>query len=198
MQLTPVAHQVLDTIASGESHGYTDLYGGRKFHSFAEHPGVQVALADGQVTTAAGRYQMVKPTWEAQKKKLGLPDFSPASQDLAAWDLAQHTYKQQTGRDLSEDQAKGAVNWGALSNQWTSLKPQATAKAAAAGPQATQPLVAPISAPYLRPVDSNPLAISGSPDLPLTPVQHDPFQTQASAWLRPVAHDPFQPKDPSP
>lgn len=38
----------------------------------------------GKISTAAGRYQIIKPTWLACKRALKLPDFSPASQDAAA------------------------------------------------------------------------------------------------------------------
>lgn len=41
-------------------------------------------LGPGCVSTAAGRYQMIKPTWLACKRALSLPDFSAASQDAAA------------------------------------------------------------------------------------------------------------------
>lgn len=38
----------------------------------------------GCVSTAAGRYQMRRATWNAAKRALSLPDFSPDSQDQAA------------------------------------------------------------------------------------------------------------------
>lgn len=38
----------------------------------------------GKVSTAAGRYQIIRPTWRGCQTALKLPDFSPASQDLAA------------------------------------------------------------------------------------------------------------------
>jgi lysozyme len=38
----------------------------------------------GMVSTAAGAYQLIRPTWEACKKAMHLPDFSPSSQDAAA------------------------------------------------------------------------------------------------------------------
>lgn len=38
----------------------------------------------GLVSTAAGRYQFILPTWRMCKRALGLIDFSPASQDKAA------------------------------------------------------------------------------------------------------------------
>lgn len=41
----------------------------------------------GCVSTAAGRYQIVKPTWLRVQHRLELPDFGPASQDAAAIEL---------------------------------------------------------------------------------------------------------------
>ncbi len=38
----------------------------------------------GLVSTAAGRYQFILPTWRMCKRALNLPDFSPESQDKAA------------------------------------------------------------------------------------------------------------------
>lgn len=38
----------------------------------------------GKVSTAAGRYQIIRPTWQAARRALALPDFGPASQDAAA------------------------------------------------------------------------------------------------------------------
>lgn len=38
----------------------------------------------GKISTAAGAYQIIKPTWLGCKRALALPDFSPASQDAAA------------------------------------------------------------------------------------------------------------------
>jgi len=67
--------------------------------SFADHPAITgewmgerlpdamcraAGRAPGCVSTAAGRYQMIKPTWSGIKNRLRLPDFSPDSQDRAA------------------------------------------------------------------------------------------------------------------
>lgn len=38
----------------------------------------------GCVSTAAGRYQIIRPTWNAARRALGLIDFGPDSQDRAA------------------------------------------------------------------------------------------------------------------
>jgi muramidase (phage lysozyme) len=40
-----------------------------------------------EVSTAAGAYQIIKPTWVTLALRLRLPDFEPASQDAAAVEL---------------------------------------------------------------------------------------------------------------
>jgi lysozyme len=55
---------------------------------FSDHPAVLGdwlgPLYAGKVSTAAGAYQIIRPTWVAIKNRQHLPDFSPASQDAAA------------------------------------------------------------------------------------------------------------------
>lgn len=41
----------------------------------------------GKISTAAGAYQIIKPTWVSLRDRLKLPDFSAASQDAAAIEL---------------------------------------------------------------------------------------------------------------
>lgn len=97
----------LDTIAYAEGtagpDGYRTMFGGALFDSYADHPRRAVQFTNGAGrklwTSAAGRYQFmaVSPlpsggstkvnTWDVLKASLGLPDFSPASQDAAAVEL---------------------------------------------------------------------------------------------------------------
>lgn len=116
---------VLDRIASGEAPDYKTIHGGKKFEGFSDHPRVPIPLGNGQYSTAAGRYQFVAPTWDEEASRLGLEDFSPESQDKAAWDLAKRTYQQATGRSITSDVEKGSVDWTSLGSQWESLKPKA-------------------------------------------------------------------------
>lgn len=59
--------------------------GYRKFHSFEDHPRKAVKFnKKGDKSTAAGLFQIIGDTWDAQKKKLGLEDFSPINQKRAA------------------------------------------------------------------------------------------------------------------
>jgi muramidase (phage lysozyme) len=84
-------------------NGYRTLFGGALFNSYQDHPrrAVQFTNQDGKRlwTSAAGAYQFmaVSPlpggkstkvnTWDRIRDKLGLADFSPASQDAAALEL---------------------------------------------------------------------------------------------------------------
>lgn len=88
----------LDTIAYSEGtdkpgqpsldRGYDVLVGGALFSGYADHPRKLVDLPRlGIKSTAAGRYQILARFYDAYKKQLGLPDFSPASQDKIAIQL---------------------------------------------------------------------------------------------------------------
>lgn len=64
---------------TADAGGYSRLFGGGSFSGFADHPR-QLVTRSGLSSTAAGAYQILSRTWD----ELGLPDFSPASQDEAA------------------------------------------------------------------------------------------------------------------
>jgi muramidase (phage lysozyme) len=93
-------YALLSVISDTESPSYDLMNGGQRITDYAAHPGF--IGADG-TTTATGRYQMVKGTWDMAAKALGLTDFSPASQDRAAAWVAQASYRTKTGRDLMRD-----------------------------------------------------------------------------------------------
>ncbi|MDH1442075.1 glycoside hydrolase family 104 protein [Pseudomonas sp. GD03721] len=65
--------------------GYDVIVGGELFKGYADHPRRLVPLPRlGIKSTAAGRYQLLSRYFDAYKKQLGLPDFSPSSQDKIA------------------------------------------------------------------------------------------------------------------
>lgn len=68
---------------TADDDGYRRIFGGQLFASFEDHPRVAVRWSGG-VTTAAGAYQFLASTWDETAAIMGLRDFSPASQDLAA------------------------------------------------------------------------------------------------------------------
>ena len=85
--MSPRLRAFLRVIREGESgqgdDAYQVMFGGAKFDSFADHPRQKHTF--GTLTsTAAGAYQFLSRTWDECRDVLGLPDFSPDSQDRAA------------------------------------------------------------------------------------------------------------------
>lgn len=83
----PNVQALLRVIRTGEgttgANGYRTLFGGGLFDSFADHPRITVKRS-GYTSTAAGAYQFTVTTWDETRRIMGLPDFSPRSQDLGA------------------------------------------------------------------------------------------------------------------
>lgn len=88
----------LDTLAWAEGtdkpgqetncRGYDVLVGGELFTDFSKHPEILVKLPRyGISSSAAGRYQFIRTTWHALRRRLKLPDFGPESQDKACLEL---------------------------------------------------------------------------------------------------------------
>lgn len=94
----PNAQKYLRMIAQAEgtykdasSDPYRVAFGGSTFDDLSKHPNVlrEFKQTDGKTnkTSAAGAYQFLGSTWDDLAGKLGLQDFSPRSQDLAALEL---------------------------------------------------------------------------------------------------------------
>ncbi|MFW7342864.1 glycoside hydrolase family 104 protein [Pollutimonas sp. H1-120] len=88
----PKVRKFLDVIAQAEgTTGYDTAFGGGTIPSLADHPRQlhSFTQTDGKAnkTSAAGRYQFLQGTWDDVAGKLGLTDFGPESQDLAAIEL---------------------------------------------------------------------------------------------------------------
>lgn len=126
----------LDMLAYAEGtsgpDGYRTMFGHELFDSFADHPrrAVQFRNKLGELlwTSAAGRYQFMAAsplpngrstrvdTWGVIQRRLGLPDFGPASQDAAALELIRERgalNDVRAGR-LSAAIAKVAPVWASL------------------------------------------------------------------------------------
>lgn len=89
----PNVQNYLHMISSAEGtadagNPYAVGFGGTNIDDLSQHPGTRHTFTqtDGtqNVTTAAGAYQFIKPTWDGIQKVLKLPDFGPRSQDLGA------------------------------------------------------------------------------------------------------------------
>jgi muramidase (phage lysozyme) len=83
----------LDMIAESEigkkllresDNGYNVRVGGALFHDYKDHPRTVVKLRPDLSSSAAGRYQILMGNYDFYKREMGLPDFSPASQDKIA------------------------------------------------------------------------------------------------------------------
>ncbi len=110
-----MARRTLQAIADTESPGYNVMYTPRgeewrTFDDFSVHPNNAAIINHGpnagRRSTAAGKYQINYPTWVWINENIPggpLPDFSPESQDKAAWWLAEYEYRESTGRDLLTD-----------------------------------------------------------------------------------------------
>ena len=101
---------------------YRTLFGGGQFKgSFDTHPDILVNKYCYE-TTAAGPYQMITTTWNEAKDALGLPDFSPLSQDRAAIYLAARKLRQYD-QSFPELQAGGMTPliMENLADTWASL-----------------------------------------------------------------------------
>jgi len=103
---SPNLRAFLAVIRAGEgtsdADGYRRMFGGELVDDLSDHPrraitkrlgkparigaGGEFVAATGQTltSTAAGAYQFLSRTWDECAAALGLPDFSPISQDLAA------------------------------------------------------------------------------------------------------------------
>jgi muramidase (phage lysozyme) len=139
------AQGLLKAIALRESEGaaarlgvspYNVRYtpgGGAAFSDLSHHPRIYERTPTGELSSAAGRYQFVWRTWMGDAhhpgiaQRLGLKDFSAASQDKAAWYDAQQVYKRAVHRDLANDLRHGYFDpraVGAFHREWSSFGPK--------------------------------------------------------------------------
>ena len=68
-------------VDDGPESAYTLVNGGAHFSDFTKHPYAGMRAPPGR---AAGAVQFIPSTWADMQRKYALPDFSPASQDVAA------------------------------------------------------------------------------------------------------------------
>lgn len=94
---------------------YKIMYGGGTLANLDDHPRKPVTKW-GKTSSAAGAYQITVATYDEYKKKLGLKDFSPESQDKIAMALI----KQAGGLELiNQGKIEEAIT--KLNRRWSSL-----------------------------------------------------------------------------
>ena len=97
----PNVQAFLTLIRTGEGtlgdEDYGRFFSPRKhpeyFDDFSDHPRKRNRHRMGEryiISSAAGAYQIIEPTWDMIQRNLSLPDFTPESQDLAAVWLIRH------------------------------------------------------------------------------------------------------------
>lgn len=123
----PNAQKYLRMIAQAEgtykdasSDPYRVAFGGSTFDDLSKHPNVlrTFTQTDGKAnkTSAAGAYQFLGSTWDDVAGKLGLQDFGPRSQDLAALELIRRNGSLQDVLDGRFDAAvqRDGKTWASL------------------------------------------------------------------------------------
>jgi muramidase (phage lysozyme) len=117
-------NRLLHTISWAEGTpgeaGYQTMFGGGRFQG-SQHPR-QVVNGGRWKSDAAGKYQFLSTTWDGVAKELGLKDFSPRNQDLAALRLIERR-----GVRLEDVAARG-IDPGVidrLAPEWASLPTKA-------------------------------------------------------------------------
>jgi muramidase (phage lysozyme) len=119
----PNVKSFLAVIRSGEgtsdSGGYSRHFGGQSFDGFEDHPRVAITAGLGKnkyTSTAAGAYQFLARTWDECASALGLADFSPKNQDLAALFLIDR-------RKALDDVIAGRIEQAVIkcNREWASL-----------------------------------------------------------------------------
>lgn len=115
-----VIGQAEGTVNSKYADPYRVGFGGRAIDSLDAHPNIlaDFTQTDGtkNKTSAAGAYQFLKSTWDEEANELGLKDFSPRSQDLAAINRLRK-------RGALDDVLNGRMDVAVskLGNEWASL-----------------------------------------------------------------------------
>jgi muramidase (phage lysozyme) len=120
--ISPNARRWLNTIAfaegtwGGDAPRYDITFGYTPIKDLSRHPD-RVVQSGKYASAAAGAYQFMPKTWAGAQKALGLKDFGPQSQDLAALYLLR-----QRGIDPNKDPitpetvAKASGEWASLPN----------------------------------------------------------------------------------
>ena len=106
----------LNGLGKAEGADYDTIVGGKKFTDYSKHPNVVGVTTKEGPSTAAGKYQITKTTYDQYAPKLGITDFSPTSQDAIAKAILKD-------KDAEKDIIKGDFDsaHSKLGSTWASL-----------------------------------------------------------------------------
>lgn len=106
----------LDFLGEAEGADYNTVVGGSSFTDYTKHPNIVGLRTKEGPSTAAGRYQITKTTYDDFAGRLGITDFSPESQDKIALAIIQ---QQGALDDVRQGNFQTAIE--KLGNRWASL-----------------------------------------------------------------------------
>lgn len=106
----------LDFLGRAEGAGYNTVVGGSSFSDFSKHPNIVGLRTKEGPSTAAGKYQITKTTYDEFSRRVGVSDFSPESQDKVALAIIQ---KEGALEDVKAGNFRAAID--KLGGRWASL-----------------------------------------------------------------------------
>lgn len=123
-RVTPEGQRLLKTIQYAEgtlgSDPYRVMFGGGRFNDLTKHPDT-VIKKGGYRSAAAGAYQFMPDTYQGYASRLGLSDFGPRSQDIAALALAREKLKPIGGLAALQKEGFSPRVSAALAPAWASF-----------------------------------------------------------------------------
>ena len=126
---TPEGQSLLQTIRFAEgtagADGYNTMFTGAKFNDLSRHPRL-INSSNGLSSDAAGAYQFLSTTYEPLAGRLGLNDFTPINQDIAALALADQRLQDLGGLGIITNDGMSRRVADALAPEWASFPTAAT------------------------------------------------------------------------
>lgn len=104
----------------GGPDSYRVMFGGGLAPDLKRHPDRRINTG-GYVSTAAGAYQFLTPSWQSHASALGLQDFSAANQDIAATRAMRNRLMPIGGLATLEKEGFSPRVSAALAPEWASL-----------------------------------------------------------------------------
>lgn len=150
----------LNFLGAAEGAGYNTITGGGSFSSYDKHPGIVGVVTKQGPSTAAGKYQITKSTYDEFAPKLGITDFSPASQDRIALEIIR---SQGALSDVQSGNFEAAIN--KLGGRWASLP----SSIYAGHPRRSSEWVSSYFGGKIKPREYTPPTLQNQTDIPIAP-----------------------------